>query len=63
MLPLARADSAILFEPYAGGPKSENDILELLARNRIDLDEVRRRCTEYRLHRKLDELLFRSPTS
>lgn len=51
----------ILFKLYAGGPKSENDILELLARNRVDLDEVRRRCTEYRLHRELDALLARIP--
>jgi predicted nucleotidyltransferase len=50
----------ILFKLYAGGPKSENDILELLCRNRVDLEELRRRCANYRLTHALNRLLERS---
>lgn len=50
----------ILFKLYAGGPKSENDILELLTRNHVDLDELRRRCTTYRFGRQLERLLDRA---
>lgn len=49
----------VLFKLYAGGPKSENDILELLTRNRVDLDELRRRCLTDRLDRALEGLLQR----
>lgn len=50
----------ILFKLYAGGPKSENDILELLTRNHVDLDELRQRCATYRLGRQLKRLLDRA---
>lgn len=49
----------ILFKLYAGGPKSEQDILELLVRNPVDLDELRRRCEQYRLTPQLERTLQR----
>jgi hypothetical protein len=42
---------------YAGGMKSKLDVLELLARNRVDLDELRRFCARFRLDGKLERLL------
>jgi hypothetical protein len=47
----------ILFKLYAGGPKSEQDILELLVRNPVDLDELRRRSEQYRLTPQLEKVL------
>lgn len=50
----------ILFKLYAGGPKSENDILELLTRNHVDLDQLRQTCATYRFGRQLERLLDRA---
>ncbi len=48
----------ILFKLYAGGPKSKNDVLELLSRNPgLDLDDLRARCRRFRLDRKLEAWL------
>lgn len=48
----------ILFKLYAGGPKSKNDVLELLSRNPgLDLDELRALCKRFRLDRKLEAWL------
>lgn len=47
----------ILFKLYAGGPKSRSDILELLVRNPVDLEELRARCERYRMRAPLEALL------
>lgn len=49
----------IILKVYAGGPKAELDIQELLVRNPVDLAELRRRCREYRLERALEGHLSR----
>lgn len=47
----------IALKLYAGGHKSQADIIELLSRNPdIDIEEVREVCSRYRL-RGLDELI------
>ncbi len=48
----------VAFKLYAGGPKSALDILELLDRNPdIDMTQLRKLCTGYRLSRALDAVL------
>lgn len=66
---VAREGSALRIVPiphlialklYAGGYKSKADIIELLARNPdLDLDEVRKICSRYRLG-GIDELIAES---
>lgn len=51
----------ILFKLYAGGPKASMDVLELLARNPVDLDVLRARCERYRLEGPLEALLAAVP--
>jgi hypothetical protein len=41
------------------GPKSELDILELLTRCRVDMEELRRRAGGYGLGRQLSQVLAR----
>jgi hypothetical protein len=48
----------VLFKLYAGGPKSRNDVLELLSRNpELDLNALRDACRGFRLDRRLDAWL------
>ncbi len=47
----------IALKLYAGGPKSRNDIIEVLNRNPgVDLDDIRATCKKYRL-RGLEPIL------
>lgn len=58
-LPLRVVDviDLVILKVYAGGPKAELDIQELLVRNPVDLGELRRRCRTYRLEGALDQVL------
>lgn len=56
---LPQPEDLILFKLYAGGPKSELDILELLTRCRVDLALVSERAHGYGLSRELAQLLER----
>jgi len=56
---LPQPEDLILFKLYAGGPKSELDILELMARCRVDLTVLKERANGYRLERQLDLVLAR----
>lgn len=48
----------ILFKLYAGGPKSKNDVLELLSRNpEVDLNELREVSRRFRMDRRLEAWL------
>lgn len=48
----------VLFKLYAGGPKSRQDVLELLGHNPdVDLEQLREACRRFRLDRKLDAWL------
>lgn len=48
----------VLFKLYAGGPKSKNDVLEVLSRNpELDLDELRDLCRRFRMDRRLEAWL------
>lgn len=56
-LRVADLESLIAFKLYAGGAKSKLDILELLARNPVDLASLRARCTSLGLTRQLERVL------
>jgi hypothetical protein len=50
----------IAFKLYAGGPKSELDILELLTRNQVDLAALRGLCTSLGLGGELERVLAKA---
>lgn len=54
---LPTVEDVVLFNLYAGGAKSQVDILELLTRTRVDVDTLKERATEYRMSAQLDSLL------
>jgi hypothetical protein len=56
-LRLADLPALVAFKLYAGGPGSTSDILELLARNVIDLAGLRGRCRSLHLDRELERVL------
>jgi hypothetical protein len=58
-VPVVGLIDLLLFKVYAGGPKSEHDVLELLVRNQVDLVELRRRAKSYRLAPALERILSR----
>lgn len=58
--PVVSLVDLILFKLYAGGPKSELDILELLARKPVDWRLLREKARDYRLHRELEGVLQRA---
>jgi len=47
----------IAFKLYEGGSESARDIVELLIRNDIDLEDVREVCRRFRLERRLKAIL------
>jgi hypothetical protein len=51
------AEDLVLFKLYAGGPKSELDILELLTRCPVDLEMLRRAAHSYRMSSQLEGVL------
>lgn len=51
------AEDLVFFKLYAGGPKSNLDILELMTRTRIDIERLRTRAAEYRMTRELEAVL------
>jgi len=56
---LPSPEDLILFKVYAGGAKSELDILELLTRTRVDLALLRELAEGYGLNRQVDAVLAR----
>jgi hypothetical protein len=52
-------EDLVLFKLYAGGPKSELDILELLTRVNVDLPTLKTLAKGYRMDRDLETLLAR----
>lgn len=54
---LATAEDLILFKLYAGGRKSTHDILELLTRTKVNLDELRKLAQSYGMARELERVL------
>lgn len=54
---LPTLEDLILFKAYAGGPKSRNDVAELLTRTRPDIQLLRQRAEQYRLSRELEYVL------
>jgi hypothetical protein len=57
-LKVADLPTLIAFKLYAGGPKSQLDLLELLARNpELDIEQLRALCKDYRLDEALDAVL------
>jgi hypothetical protein len=59
-LRVVRLPVLIALKLYAGGPKSELDVLELLDRNRlVDLESLRTLCADLGLGDRLDALLAR----
>lgn len=50
-------EDLILFTLYAGGPKSELDILELLTRCPVDLERLRELARGYRMSDQLEHVL------
>lgn len=54
---LPATEDLILFKLYAGGPKSQLDILELLTRTRVDLPELQARAASYRMSEELHAVL------
>jgi hypothetical protein len=58
-VPVAGVIDLILFKLYAGGSKSELDLLELLVRNPVDLVELRRRAKGYGMTSELERTLAR----
>jgi hypothetical protein len=48
----------VVFKLYAGGRKSEHDILELLERHpELDMERLRALCAGYRMERELEQVL------
>ena len=57
---VVRLPVLIALKLYAGGPKSELDVLELLDRNRrLDLEALRTLCANLGLGERLEDLLAR----
>lgn len=57
---VVRLPVLIALKLYAGGPKSELDVLELLDRNRaVDLEALRTLCADLGLGDRLEDLLAR----
>ena len=54
---LPTVEDLVLFKLYAGGPKSELDILELLTRCPADLDKLRRAAYSYRMGSDIESVL------
>lgn len=54
---LPTVEDLIFFKLYAGGPKSTLDILELLTRTRVDLDDLHEKASQYRMTKELDAVL------
>jgi hypothetical protein len=54
---LPTVEDLILFKVYAGGPKSTLDILELLTRTQVDLNQLRERAHGYGMKRDLAQVL------
>jgi hypothetical protein len=50
-------EDLVLFKLYAGGPKSQLDILELLTRAKVDLRVLRERAAGYRMSEPLNAVL------
>lgn len=49
--------SLVAFKLYAGGPKSALDVLALLERNDVDLEDLQARCDSLGLGRELESVL------
>jgi hypothetical protein len=54
---LPTPEDLILFKVYAGGPKSELDILEFLTRCRVDLPALRKAARGYGISEALEQVL------
>lgn len=57
---LPTPEDLILFKLYAGGPKSELDILELLTRCRVNFSQLRQLAHGYGMAAELEQLLSRA---
>jgi hypothetical protein len=55
--PLPTLEDLILFKAYAGGPKSRNDVAELLTRTKPDIELLRARAEAYRMTQELEFVL------
>lgn len=55
--PLPTLEDLILFKAYAGGPKSRNDVAELLTRTKPDIELLRSRAEAYRMTQELEFVL------
>ena len=56
---LPTPEDLILFKVYAGGPKSELDILELLTRCKVDIPTLRECARGYGMTREVDQILLK----
>lgn len=54
---LPTLEDLILFKAYAGGPKSRNDVAELLTRTRPDVELLRERARAYNMSEDLEFVL------
>ncbi len=56
-LHVVSAKMLVFFKLYAGGPKSELDIMELLIRCPIELDQLKALAEQFRMQAELDSVL------
>ena len=57
-LPVVDVPHLVALKLYAGGPRNQSDVLELLERNRdVDRGEIRRVCAQFNLVAEIDKVL------
>jgi sugar/nucleoside kinase (ribokinase family) len=57
-LPVVDVPHLVALKLYAGGPRNQSDVLELIERNRdVDRIEIRRVCEQFDLVAEIDEML------
>ena len=57
-LPVVDVPHLVALKLYAGGPRNQSDVLELIERNRdVDHSEIRRVCEQFNLAAEIDKVL------